>query len=296
MTHHLNGRQVSSSAKTALVPLFGLTMVAALGASQAVASDLVPHRAVYELSLLDAERNSGIAYASGLFVFEVTGGACEGWTLSSDMILSIEGGAGGAIRTQTSYRAFEDATGQIFTFQSNTETNDEEPISVTGAAEREASGSISIRRFADRETSTAAIAETVFPNQLTEAVLAAAQGGERIMFSTVFDGSHDTGLAQPVTAVIGEPTEATVLGPISIASAQESEGEPVWEDYPSPTRAWPVKLSYFDPVDADAGPSFVVDFLLDTNGVSDQLVMDYGSFTLRGDLADFAPFRAEVCE
>jgi len=69
----------------------------------------------------------------------------------------------------------------------------------------------------------------------------------------------------------------------------------VWEDFPTPARAWPVSLNYFDPQAPDTGPDFIVSYTLDTNGVSDQLVLDYGAFTLQGNLADFQAFRPDPC-
>lgn len=264
--------------------------------------DLLSHRAVYELTLLESERDSGIEFASGLFIFDVTGASCAGWTMASDMILSIEGRGGNGIRTQTSYRAFEDADGQVFTFQTNTETNDEAPVAVTGAAERDQEGGLTIRRFADEQMTTDAVAGTLFPNQLTESVMRAALADETLLFTSVFDGSHESGLAQPVTAIIGEAQAPTVVGPVRANASNDRETpEPAtearesWADFPAPTRAWPITLSYFEPEDQDAGPSFVVRYALDTNGVSDNLILDYGSFTLRGVLADFEAFRPSSC-
>ena len=281
--------------------LFAASALAPPTDAAAAQVDLLSHRAVYELSLRDTERDSGIDFASGLFIFEVTGASCTGWTMTSDMILSLEGRSGNTIRTQTSYRAFEDAEGQVFTFQTNTETNEEDPVAVAGAAERQTDGELTIRRFATEQTTTSADAHTLFPNQLTEAVLEAALQDEPLMFSSVFDGSNESGLAQPVTAVIGAPQAPTVLANLRAVAAEgrdQGEGESqheAWDDFPTPARAWPVTLSYFDPLEQDTGPDFIVSYSLDTNGVSDQLVLDYGAFTLQGNLADFQAFRPEPC-
>jgi hypothetical protein len=304
LSYHLKTTTRTSSGYNQLLSSFflgaGILALAVGSATSTQAmdrADLLSHRAVYELSLINSQRDSGIEHATGLFIFEVTGASCAGWTMASDMILSIEGRTGNSIRTQTSYRAFEDGAGQVFTFQTNTETNEEEPISVTGAAERAPEGELSIRRFAQEETTTAARAETLFPNQLTEAVMQAALDGEGLIFTSVFDGSHETGLAQAVTAIIGEADEPTVLTPIRANASNENgtDEHESWEDFPTPTRAWPVTLSYFDPVEPDSGPSFIVSYTLDTNGVSDQLILDYGSFSLRGELADFQAFRSTPC-
>ena len=103
-----------------------------LTASTSATSDLLPHRAVYELTLIDSARDSGIEDAAGLFIFEVDGSGCAGWTLESDMILSLQGRAGNTIRTQTSYRAFEDGQGNVFTFETSTETDNEVPVLSSG--------------------------------------------------------------------------------------------------------------------------------------------------------------------
>ena len=275
--------------------------LAGTGVSPALAEpsqfDPLSHRAVYELSLIESERDSGVEDAGGLYIFEVDGSVCAGWTLSSDMVLSIQGQAGGTIRTQTSYRAFEDGAGEVFTFQTNTETVGEDPIAVTGAAERQTEGGLAIRRFAEEETTTSAIAETLFPNQLTDTIMAAALAGERLVFSTVFDGSHQSGLAQSLTAIIGNPQTPTVLSPLQADSEEIAEDGATerLDDFPVPTQAWPVRLSYFDPLDPDSAPSFIVSYTLDTNGVADQLVLDYGAFTLRGVLAGFEPLPSPSC-
>lgn len=272
-------------------------MVGLVASAHASTSELLSHRAVYDLNLVEAQNDSGIDFANGLFIFEVVGSSCAGWNMASDMILSLEGRGGGAVNTQTSYRAFEDGQGQVFTFQTNTETNEEEPVLVTGAAERAAAGELTIRRFAAEQTSTTAVEETLFPNQLTEAVLEAALAGDPLLFTSVFDGSHQSGQAQPATVIIGTPAMPTVVAPIGSATqaAADEEGPESWEDFPTPTRAWPVTLSYFDPEEADAGPSFIVSYTLDTNGVSDALLLDYGSFTLSGTLVDFMAYETQPC-
>lgn len=283
-------------------------LVAPLGsafAPVALADDLLAHRAVYELTLEASERDSRIEDAAGLFVFQVTGSACAGWTIVSDIVLSLQDRAGGTIRTETQYRAFEDPQGEVFTFQTQTSTGAEDETLATGAAERQADGSVTIRRFESDELAANGAPGTLFPNQLTVAMLEAARAGESFVFATVFDGSHDAGLAQPATALIGSPVAPTVTSaafanaaPLNenAAEADHLAPEPErWTDFPPPSRAWPITLSYFDPLEPDSEPNFQVAYTLDTNGVSDGLVLDYGAFSLRGVLSDFTAFEPASC-
>lgn len=277
-----------------------ITFAALLVPATAHASegDLLSHRAVYELSLNRADRDSGVDDAAGAFVFQVRGSSCSGWNIVSDIVLSIQNEQGGTIRTETQYRAFEDAVGEIFTFQSETRTEGSDDEMVTGAAERRPDGSVSIRRFASAEERNTASRQTRFPNQLTVAMLDAAQSGERILFSEVFDGSHESGVAQPASVVIGSAVAPTVIAPVG-ASQSSLEGdveEDHWADFPLPEAAWPVTLSYFDPREPDSPPNFRVSYTLDTNGVSDSLILDYGSFSLRGKLVDFTAFLPAECD
>ncbi|MEM6383601.1 MAG: DUF1849 family protein [Pseudomonadota bacterium] len=261
--------------------------------------DLLAHRAVYELSLERADRDTSVQDAAGLFVFQVKGSSCAGWTILSDIVLTIGDRAGGTIRTETQYRAFEAADGGVFTFQTETRSGADDEAMVTGAAERAEDGGLSIRRFDSGELQASAPMDTLFPNQLTHAILDAARADERLVFATVFDGSHESGQAQPASVIIGAPVAPTVIDTIAANGTAPGDGAPDagerWDDFPTPSRAWPVKLSYFDPTATDSGPSFVVSYTLDTNGVSDDLILDYGSFSLRGVLSDFTAFLPSAC-
>lgn len=298
MRYHLNTPTVTSSLWTVVFSISLFSQV------PDAAADLLPHRAVYELSLTSSQRDSGIESASGLFVFQVTGSSCAGWTMNSSMVLSVLSRTGNALRTETDYQAFEAPAGDIFTYESSTNTTGEAPSMVTGAALRNESGALSMRRLSEEEETANAAADTLFPNQLTAAVLEAAEAGEPLAFLSVFDGSHSAGWAQAVTAVIGEQVSPSLIAPIRARSRLnleeelqqlQEDGLELWEDFESPVAAWPVLLSYFDPLEPDSTPSFQVAYTLDTNGVSDDVMLHYSSFSLRGVLSDFTPFRPSSC-
>lgn len=297
-SYHLNTPIVTS---TLWLGVFSLSL-SALPAP--AAADLLPHRAVYELSLIDAERDSGIESASGLFVFQIAGSACAGWRMNSSMALSVLHHTGNALSSETDYSAFEAPAGDLFTYESNTRTSGEAPSMVTGAAQRVDLGGLSMRRLSDEESTAVAEAGTLFPNQLTQALLDAARADEALFFSQVFDGSHSTGQAQAVTAVIGELAQPSVLTPIRAERRANVDDGPirttdetleVWDDFDTPVAAWPVLLSYFDPLEPDSVPSFQVSYTLDDNGVSDDVILRYRSFSLRGVLSDFSAFRPSDC-
>ncbi len=59
-----------------------------------------------------------------------------------------------------------------------------------------------------------------------------------------------------------------------------------------PDEVWPVNIAYFE--DKGEGgeevPVYSISFKLHDNGVTRDLVMDYGEFSMKGTLVDFSPF------
>lgn len=299
----------SSKAAIAMLPSF-LTALAGIGllVAPASASSLLPHRAVYELSLVSADSEAGIAGAAGLFIFQATGSACAGWQLESTLVLTIEGRSGRQQQTRSSYSAFEASDGSAFTFESAVQTDGVSPERSLGEAVRQDNSTLSIEGEhvegdaggdeTQRMLATSAPSETLFPNALTAHLLQAAQDGESLVFGTVFDGTHDNGLAQPFTATIGAreiPTVTEAIRARRQLSEERGDNHRGWDDFPKPTEAWPVTLRYFDPDRPDTGPSFTVSYLLDTNGVSENVTLAYEAFSLGGTLSDFEAFRPESC-
>ncbi len=61
--------------------------------------------------------------------------------------------------------------------------------------------------------------------------------------------------------------------------------------------AWPVSLSYFDQEKegTDALPSYELAFLFFENGLSRQLLIDYGQFAIRGKLSRLEMLKETAC-
>ena len=55
-------------------------------ASQAFASVIVPHRAIYDLQLLRTTQGANVGAVSGRMAYEVSGSECDGWTVSFRLV------------------------------------------------------------------------------------------------------------------------------------------------------------------------------------------------------------------
>ena len=140
-----------------------------------------------------------------------------------------------------------------------------------GAARERALRFVLAARTAHRRSTLGA--GTLFPSQHTAAMIRAGLAGKSILTARVFDGSGpDT--AYEAVGAIGkeEPLDA---GSSTGVGASLLKG----------IRSWPMRLAYF-PVDASDGlPEYEIGFRMYANGVSTDLELDYGDFTVAGLLS-----------
>lgn len=71
------------------------------------------------------------------------------------------------------------------------------------------------------------------------------------------------------------------MGP---GAAQASLEEATRKDNLATLARWPVTISYFEEGKADRTPVYTISFELFENGISRDLKLDYGDFTLKGEL------------
>ena len=123
----------------------------------------------------------------------------------------------------------------------------------------------------------------LFPTEQLSRIIATAAAGGRILSTPVFDGSDTGRKVFNTLAVIGAPI--TAAAPDKAAQDDALKG----------VRRWPVTVSYFDQSQTDSPPAYVLSFELFENGVSRALKVDYGSFSLAGELVEFKPGAAPAC-
>ncbi len=62
------------------------------------------------------------------------------------------------------------------------------------------------------------------------------------------------------------------------------------------SRIWPVEIAYFDPGEGNGEelPSYRITFKLYENGITRDLVMDYGDFSMTGRLVELTPLKDQA--
>lgn len=263
-----------SSSVLRLLPVLAVLAPGA-GAGAAEPVRLVPHRAVYDLSLLASRGMRSIEGARGRIAFDLTGNACEGYTLKFRQVTVVESSESGSRISDLRTASYESADGRTFRFRNESATQGGPKAAVVdGSAERRARGPLAVRLKAPRRQSLALDGEAVFPNAQMRDLISAAREERHLVSMKLFDGSDDGRKVFETLAVIGPPV-------VQAAAAVE---EPARQDAMAKLRRWPVTLSYFAPGSGDQTPTYLLGFELYENGVSRALRLDYGDFVLKGDL------------
>jgi hypothetical protein len=239
---------------------------------------LAPHRAVYDLALDKASDRSGITGITGRMVYEFNGSSCEGYTVTFRFVTRINT-ADTTRMTDQQTTTFEDAEGKSFSFVSKSYVDQSLDKEVRGTATREPTG-VKVELEKPEEQSVD-VGATQFPTQHLIDLIDKADTGDTFYETSLFDGSEDANRAMTTTVVIGKKAEGNKDDPEAPALANlEKE------------RVWPVDIAYFDESKhgGEELPEYRISFKLHENGITRDLMMDYGEFSMTGRLVNLKLF------
>ena len=245
---------------------------------------LMPHRAVYDLTLDRASDRSGITGLSGRMVYEFNGSPCEGYSVKFRFVTQINTNDMSRLTDQQT-TTFEDSEGKTFDFVTKSFIDQSLDREVKGTATREPSG-LKVELEKPQKNSLELDA-TQFPTQHLVELIEKAEKGETFYETNLFDGSEDADKVMTTTVIIGKKVAASPDDPESKALSTLST-----EPY------WPVDIAYFD-LENDSGeetPEYRISFKLHENGLTRDLDMDYGDFSMKGRLVNLAVFDAPACK
>lgn len=255
--------------------------VFASGAGIAAAVPLIQHRAVYDLKLTKASDRSGITGISGRMVYELRGSACEGYTVRFRYVTQSSTRDASQLTDQQT-TTFEDADGKSFSFVTKSYIDQNLDKELRGNATREADG---VRIQIDKpEPKSFELQPTQFPTQHLVDLINRARTGETFYETSIFDGSEDADKAMTTTVIVGKQANVSGSDPeLKALNALSTE------------KFWPVDIAYFDE-STEGGedmPDYRISFKLHENGLTRDLDMDYGDFTIHGQLVDLAVFEPD---
>lgn len=266
----------------------GLALAAAIAAFTLpahAATPLAAHRAVYDLSLDGTTDDSDVTGAAGRIVYEFDGSACDGYTTKFRMVTQLDGEETSRLSDMQS-SSFEDGDGKSFSFISKTYVDQKLDKEVKGVATLgRGETTVSIEK---PEPRTVTLEPARFPTQHTLEMIEKARQGVHFYQTMLFDASEDADKATMTTVAIGEQHKPAADDPERAAMGKLAD-----EPY------WPVQIAYFDLSDGNGEetPNYRISFKLHGNGITRDMTMDYGDFSMTGRLVrlDLFDHAAESC-
>jgi EipB-like len=238
--------------------------------------NLVPHRAIYELSLGKIRGKASVQNARGRILYDFTGSACEGYALEFRQVAELDNGEGKISLSDLRSNTWEDGAAKSYRFASQNHLNQKLLDAVDGKAERSAGGvAVTLTKPEPRKVDIDAA--IVFPTEHVRRIIQAAREGQTILEFPIYDGSETGVKVYNSLTVIGREIKP---GERDLADA--ASGNNVL----AKMRRWPVTVSYFErgkPA-AEQTPVYAISFDLYENGVSRTLVLDYNDFSISGVL------------
>ncbi len=204
------------------------------------------------------------------------------------LVTRIEGETGRASTTDLRSSTWEEGHGKRFRFNSSQYRGEDLQESTSGDAERGAADKeVDIHVSAPKNKELKVPGPVLFPTQHSLAILQAAIKGKSIVQARVYDGSGKGDKVYSTTAFIGKP-----LKPGAKLPSKRVENDKALEKISS----WPVSISYFDNEKEGTTPVYQLSFRFYENGVSRELVIDYGDFAIKGDLSSLELMPSSACK
>ncbi len=246
------------------------------------AADLAPHRAVYDMHLGVARHNSGIIDIRGSMIME-TSESCDGWETTQRIKLRFSHNDAEESESDSTFASYESRDGLNYRFNTRNLEDGELDDEFSGLAAMERVGGPGKAVFTEPQQQEFKLpAGTVFPTMHMMKLLDRAQAGDTTMAFRVFDGSRLEGAFDVNAVVTGTQPKA----PVAVDS-------PLLKNQ----KIWVMRLAFFGGDKNSADPEYEIAVELQANGVTRAITLDYGDFTVVGELRDIQALpRATKCK
>jgi len=240
-----------------------------------------PHRAVYELSLNASTAGSGVSGISGRMVYELTGSACDGYTQKMRFVTEMTNQEGTNTLSDLRNSSWEDASGKKLKFSSTQYQNDQLADASQGDAARSKGPTpvVGVDLVKPAKKRVSLPNDIYFPMQHASTLVQAAKNGVKLFTANLYDGSEKGEKYYLTSTAIGNEYK-----PGSKPPTPASTGS----DKLAGVASWPMSISYFDAGKdkEDQVPAYELSFRYFENGVTSDLKIDYGEFSIKGQLKE----------
>ena len=254
-------------------------LVALPGAAPAV--EIAPHRALYSMTLGSAKSNSGVVGARGTMVYE-WGETCDGWTVEQRYRLKMQYADAPEVEVSSNYVTWESKDGLRYRFNERKLRDGKLEEEVRGEAKLDGTGKGGTADFTRPEKNAIDLPPgTIFPTAHTLELIDRATAGEQFMARQVFDGIGEDNSVE-ITAVMSQ-TQPPGAG-------KEAPDSPLLE-----RPSWRVRLAFFPAGSKSEKPDYELGMRLYDNGVSREMLLDYGDFAIKAKLDEIEALGRPSC-
>lgn len=244
------------------------------------AANIQPHRALYAMSLQSSKSDSGVAAAQGEMAYQ-WGETCDGWTIEQRYNLTIAYTEADAVDIRSNFVTWESKDGLRYRFNQTETRNGKPDEEIRGSAALQGPGKGGVAAFEKPKPETMTLPPgALFPSAHTILLINQAEAGNNFLTRHVFDGATEEN-AVLVSAVIGPRIEP---------DANAAKLNPVLA-----RPGWRMRLAFFPADQSKEQPDYELGMLLLDNGVSRDMVIDYGDYAIRATLKDIEPLPKPKC-
>lgn len=241
-------------------------------------TDVVPHQAIYKLSLSSKSPSSRFSGLTGAAVTQIER-TCEGWKVDEQIVMTMETVAGGVINREMTFKAKESLDGETFSFDSRSVTNGQKE-QFKGSARSVKGGKSEAEFVVPRPFEMPLPDGTYFYVGLTNWLVNLAKSGTRAGEAMSFDGSDDDG-PQKMTAFIlpDKTTTEPVSGDADLLAV----------------KAWRARLAFFKLDSQNSNPEFEIALRFLENGIVTRFEMIFDDLIVDQVLEDVTPAKDSSC-
>ncbi|HVB15354.1 MAG TPA: cell envelope integrity EipB family protein [Stellaceae bacterium] len=255
-------------------------VMAVLFAGAAGAAEIMPHRALYTMTLSRVSGDAGVTGANGTMAYQ-WGETCNGWTVEQRYRLKMGYAESDDVSIASNFVTWESKDGLRYRFNQKETRNGVEDDEIRGVAKLDGPGKGGTADFEKPAGKSFKLpAGALFPSAHTILLIDKAKSGANFIAKQVFDG------ATPDNAVL----VSAVIGPKVEPDAAAAKKSPLLN-----RPGWRVRLAFFPADQKLETPDYELGMLLLDNGVSRDMVIDYGDYAIHATLDDIEPLSKPHC-
>lgn len=246
---------------------------------------LAAHRAVYDISLKKAEQRSGISGVTGRMVIEFAGNTCDGWTVNFRMVNNFNLGGGKKRTLDSRSSMWESGTNEQMRYvqsqyvDSNLQEEKELRANLS-SGKKGGTGAIT----KPNEEAFDLPENVYFPIDHQLKLVKAAEAGQNRDETLVYDGSDGTAPTVAITFIGNRQKKLSQNTEEKLKAVNTLEG-------------WPITISYYKIKDDEqVTPDYQISMQLFENGVSGDMVLNYGDFVLDAKLSNIEMLEMPECK